>query len=382
MHDGPNEMQRYARQLILPEVGRAGQDKLAQARVLCIGAGGLGSPVLMYLASAGVGHLGIVEHDRVDLSNLQRQIIHGTPDVGRPKGESARDTIHRLNPAVDVVWHPERLNAANALSIIKGYDVVVDCTDNFAARFLTNDACVMLGKPNIYGAIFRFEGQASVFAPFRGGPCYRCLYPEPPPPGAAPSCAEAGVIGFMPGLVGCVQAAEAVKWILGVGSSLMGRLLVVDALSMKFRELKLRRDPNCPVCGARPTITTLQEESTVCATSRPDVCSAMHDDEVSVQDMKRALEDASLNILVVDVREPEEHAIAHVEGTRLLPLSQMAQRCQELDPAQTIYLHCKSGGRSMRTVQFLKQQGFKNVKSVRGGIDAWAQFVDPRVPRY
>lgn len=373
------ELKRYARHLILPEVGLEGQRKLRAARVLCLGAGGLGSPVALYLAAAGVGRLGLVDFDVVDLSNLQRQILHGTPDLGRPKVESAGDTLRRINPDVEVVTHPVRLSAANALDLIRDYDVVVDGTDNFTARYLANDACVFLRKPNVYGAVFRWEGQASFFAPHLGAPCYRCLYPEPPPPGAAPSCAEAGVVGVVPGLIGCIQAVETLKFLLGRGTSLMGRLLLVDTLHLRFKELRVQRDPGCPVCGERPTIRELREVAPGCdATPGP-----AHDgDEVSVEDMHRALSEPALGITVVDVREPAEWAIAQIDGTLKLPLSALPARVHELDPERTYYLHCKSGVRSLQAVAWLKQRGFRHVKSVRGGILAWAETYAPDLPRY
>lgn len=362
------ELRRYSRHLLLPGVGPGGQDRLRAARVLCVGAGGLGSPLLLYLAAAGVGRIGIVDFDRVDASNLQRQVVHGTPDVGRLKTESARDTIRRLNPNVEVTLFSEKLTAQNTLEILKPFDVVADGTDNFTSRYLVNDACVMLGKPNVYGAVFRFEGQISLFAPARGGPCYRCLFPEPPPPGAAPGCAEAGVLGVLPGIVGCLQAAEVLKWILGQGVSLAGRLLVFDALAMSFRELKVRRDPHCPVCGPNPTITRLVEVAPVCASQQN---TPMNTDEVSIQDLKTALADPDHAIRVMDVREPDEYQACRIDGVPLLPLSQLAQRHAEVDPGQPTYLFCKAGGRSLKAVQFLKQHGCANVKSVQGGITEW-----------
>lgn len=377
----PDEIRRYSRHLTLPEVGVAGQKKLRAASVLCIGAGGLGSPIAMYLAAAGIGKLGLVDFDAVEFSNLQRQIIHGTEDVGRPKTQSARETIQSLNPNVQVVLHEVRLTSANALEILAPYDVVIDGTDNFPTRYLTNDACVFLKKPNVYGAIFRFEGQASLFAPHLGGPCYRCLYPEPPPPGSVPSCAEGGVLGVLPGIIGCIQATEVIKLVLGVGNSLIGRLLLFNALEMKFRELKLRRDPKCPVCGENPTITKLVDYEQFCGgvlgTARPT-----NPDEVTVQELKRALDNPSLGIEVIDVREPDEYAISHIQGVPQIPLSSLAQRWTELDPAQEYYLHCKAGGRSLKAVQFLKEKGFQHVKSVKGGINAWAEEIDLRLPKY
>lgn len=372
------QLRRYSRHVILPEVGLEGQKKICAASVLCIGAGGLGSPLALYLAAAGVGKLGLVDFDAVELSNLQRQVLHGTPDVGRPKTQSARDALRRLNPDVEVVLHESRLTSANAFEIIRPYDVVVDGTDNFPTRYLTNDACVLLKKPNVYGSIFRFEGQASVFAPHLGGPCYRCLFPEPPPPGLVPSCAEGGVLGVLPGLIGTIQATEILKLIIQNGTSLLNRLLLYNALEMTFRELKLRRDPECPLCGEKPTITELIDYENFCGLNSH----AMHPDEVTVQQMKQALENPTLGIQVIDVREPHEHQIARVEGVPLLPLSQLVQRVDELDPEQAYYIHCKSGGRSLQAVQFLRQRGFKSLKSVQGGITAWSEQIDPRVPKY
>jgi len=377
-----DEIRRYSRHLILPEVGMAGQKKLRSTSVLCIGAGGLGSPIAMYIAAAGIGKIGIVDFDTVDYSNLQRQILHTDADVGRPKAESAKETINALNPHVEVVLHNTRLSSANALDIIRPYDIVVDGTDNFPTRYLTNDACVLLKKPNVYGSIFRFEGQASVFAPELGGPCYRCLYPEPPPPGMVPSCAEGGVLGVLPGIIGCIQATEIIKLALGKGESLVGRLLLFNALEMKFRELKLRRDPQCPVCGEHPTITELIDYEMFCGITAEPETSAMNPDEVTVQDMKRALDDPKSGIKVIDVREPDEYEIAHVEGAQLLPLGQLQARFTELDPNQQYYLHCHHGGRSMRALQFLRQQGFKYLKNVKGGISAWSDEIDHNVPKY
>jgi adenylyltransferase/sulfurtransferase len=323
-----------------------------------------------------------VDFDSVELSNLQRQVLHGTPDVGRPKTDSARDTIHRLNPGVEVVVHPRRLTSQNALKLLAAYDIVVDGTDNFPTRYLTNDACVFLKKPNVYGSIFRFEGQASLFAPHLGGPCYRCLYPEPPPPGLVPSCAEGGVLGVLPGVIGLIQATEVLKLALGVGTSLLNRLLLFDALQMSFRELKLRRDPNCPVCGSQPTITELIDYENFCGLRPAGANDSMHPDEVTVQDLKQALENPKLGIKVLDVREPDEYQLAHIEGVPLLPLSQLAQRFTELDPKQSYYIHCKAGGRSLKAVEFLRQHGFTSLKSVKGGIKAWSEQIDPSVPKY
>jgi len=374
------EISRYSRHLILPEVGMAGQKKLKATSVLCIGTGGLGSPISMYLAAAGIGKIGIVDFDVVDFSNLQRQIAHGTADVGRPKVDSGKETINSINPEVEVVVHETRLSADNVMEIMAPYDIVVDGTDNFPTRYLTNDACVLLKKPNVYGSIFRFEGQASVFAPELGGPCYRCLYPEPPPPGMVPSCAEGGVLGVLPGIVGCIQATEILKLALGKGSPLVNRLLLFNALDMKFRELKLRRDPKCPICGDNPTITELIDYEQFCGIGLEPDEPQQHPDEVTVQQMKEAL--AGTDIAVVDVREHDEAEIAKIDGVPMIPLSELMHRFTELDPNQTIYLHCKMGARSLKAVDLLKQQGFKYCKSVAGGINAWAEEIDPSVPRY
>jgi adenylyltransferase/sulfurtransferase len=377
-----DEIRRYSRHLILPEVGLSGQKKICSTSVLCIGAGGLGSPIAMYLAAAGIGRLGILDFDAVDFSNLQRQIIHGTKDVGRPKVESARETLQEINPNVEVVLHQTRISSENALDLIGQYDIVVDGTDNFPTRYLTNDACVLLKKPNVYGSIFRFEGQASVFAPHLGGPCYRCLYPEPPPPGMVPSCAEGGVLGVLPGIVGCIQATEILKLALGKGSSLIGRLLLFNALDMKFRELKLRPDPACPLCGEHPSITQLVDYEQFCGIALEPAQTGLSPDEVSVRDMKQALDNPKLGIRVVDVREADEYQIAHVEGVPLFPLSTLPEQFTQLDPNQQYYLHCKSGMRSLKALRFLKEQGFKHVKSVKGGITAWSDEIDARVPKY
>jgi len=376
------EIRRYSRHLILPEVGMAGQKRIRATSVLCIGAGGLGSPIAMYLAAAGVGRIGLVDFDTVDFSNLQRQIIHGTPDVGRPKSESARDTLKRINPEVDVVLHNVRLTSENAMEILRPYDIVVDGTDNFPTRYLTNDACVLLKKPNVYGSIFRFEGQASVFAPHLGGPCYRCLFPEPPPPGMVPSCAEGGVLGVLPGIIGCMQATEILKLALGKGTSLVGRLVLFNALDMKFKELRLRRDPQCPLCGDKPTIDGLIDYEFFCGVVPEPPDTGVHPDEVTVQDMKKALDNPALGIKIVDVREPDEYQIARVEGVPLFPLSTLPQKFTELDPNQQYYLHCKAGVRSLKALKFLREQGFKYLKSVKGGISAWSDEIDHNVPKY
>jgi len=376
------EIRRYSRHLILPEVGMAGQRRIRNTSVLCIGAGGLGSPIAMYLAAAGIGRMGIVDFDTVDYSNLQRQILHSEADVGLSKADSAKASIQALNPNVDVVLHKTRITAENALELIRPYDIVVDGTDNFPTRYLTNDACVLLNKPNVYGSIFRFEGQASVFAPHLGGPCYRCLYPEPPPPGMVPSCAEGGVLGVLPGIIGCIQATEILKLALNKGSSLIGRLMLFNALDMKFRELRLRKDPKCPLCGPNPSITALIDYEQFCGVVPEPLNPGQHPDEVTVQEMKKALDLPALGIRVLDVREADEYEIARVKGVPLFPLSNLPQRFTELDPNQQIYLHCKSGKRSMKALEFLRQQGFKYVKSVKGGISAWSDEIDHQVPKY
>ena len=376
------EIRRYSRHLILPEVGLAGQKKIKAASVLCIGAGGLGSPIAMYLAAAGIGKIGIVDFDTVDYSNLQRQILHTDTDVGRSKAESAKETIAGINPNVEVVIHNTAINSGNAFDLIRPYDIVVDGTDNFPTRYLTNDACVLLKKPNVYGSIFRFEGQASVFAPHLGGPCYRCLYPEPPPPGMVPSCAEGGVLGVLPGIVGCIQATEILKLAIGKGTSLIGRLVLFNALDMKFKELRLRRDPQCPICGDNATIKELIDYEQFCGIPTEPVNPASNPDEVTVQDMKKAMDDPKLGIKVIDVREPDEYQITHIAGVPLHPLSTLPQTFTNLDPNTQYYIHCKSGVRSMKALKFLQEQGFKYTKSVKGGINAWSDEIDHSVAKY
>jgi len=375
-----DEISRYSRHLIMPEVALDGQKKLKAAKVLTVGTGGLGSPLALYLAAAGVGTLGIVDFDVVDESNLQRQILHGTSDVGRPKVESARDRIEDINPNVNVVVHEEALTSENALDIFADYDVIVDGTDNFPTRYLVNDACVLLGKPNVYGSIFRFEGQASVFWA-EEGPCYRCLYPEPPPPGLVPSCAEGGVLGILPGAIGTIQATETVKLILGIGEPLIGRLMLYDALGMSFREMKLRKDPNCPVCGENPTVTELIDYQEFCGI--PQAAAAEQANgvpEISVTELKRKM-DAGENINVLDVREPHEYEVANI-GVRLVPLGELPQRLAEFDQNENFAIHCKTGGRSAKAVKLLQDAGFENVYNVKGGITAWSEEVDPSVPKY
>ncbi len=376
------DLARYSRHLILPEVGIEGQQKLKAARVLCVGTGGLGSPLALYLAAAGIGTLGLVDFDIVDASNLQRQIIHSTRDVGRSKLDSAAEKLLALNPTLNVVKHNARLTSANALDIFKDYDVVADGTDNFPTRYLVNDACVLMGKPNVYGSIFRFEGQASVFATSQG-PCYRCLYPEPPPPGMVPNCAEAGVLGILPGLVGVIQATEVIKLILGKGEPLIGRLLLVDALAMRFRELRLQRNHECPVCGDSPTLTHLIDYEQFCgvppqSTQEQTLMNGIP--QMTVQELKQR-RDAGEDVFVLDVREPYEYQIANIGGT-LIPQGQVPQRLDEIDRNREIVVQCRSGGRSQRIAEFLAQQGYPNVKNLSGGILAWADQIDPKVQKY
>jgi adenylyltransferase/sulfurtransferase len=380
----PQEVARYSRHLIMPEVGMDGQKRLKAASILLIGAGGLGSPLGLYLAAAGVGRIGIVDFDVVDFSNLQRQVLHGTPDVGRPKLQSAKDRLQAINPEVQIDLYETRLNSNNALSIIGPYDIVIDGTDNFPTRYLVNDACVLLKKPNVYGSIFRFDGQASVFYPPHG-PCYRCLYPEPPPPGEVPSCAEGGVLGILPGLIGCIQATEGVKLILGKGSTLIGRLLLYDALSMKFQEFKVRRNPKCPMCGDKPTITQLIDYEQFCGIRGQETASspaaAASDWEITVDELKKRL-DRNEKLFILDVRNPEEFQICRIPGSTLLPLPELPSRFKELNPDQEMIIHCKSGMRSLKATNFLRQQGFQKVKNLKGGILAWADRIDPSVPKY
>jgi sulfur-carrier protein adenylyltransferase/sulfurtransferase len=374
-----DEVLRYSRHLIMPEVGTEGQLKLKQARVLCVGAGGLGSPVTLYLAAAGVGTLGVIDFDVVDVSNLQRQIIHGSADVGRKKVESAAERVAVINPHVNVRRFDARLTSANALEFFREFDIVVDGTDNFATRYLVNDACVLTGKPNVYGSVFRFEGQASVFAA-KDGPCYRCLYPEPPPPGVVPSCAEGGVLGILPGLVGLIQATETIKLILAAGDALIGRLLLLDALAMRFRELKLRRSADCPICGDHPTISALIDYEQFCGSRGEEARLAGTIGNMTPEELKHRL-DAGDELFVLDVRDPHEYQICNLGG-HLIPLKDLPQRVSELDPSREIVVHCKMGGRSAKAVDFLKQSGFSNVHNLVGGINAWAERVDPKMPKY
>ena len=373
------EIQRYSRHLIMPEVGMTGQRKLKAASVLMIGAGGLGSPLGLYLAAAGIGRIGIVDFDVVDFTNLQRQIIHGTSWVGKPKLESARTRMLDLNPHIQVDTYDEPLSSANALELFAGYDVIVDGTDNFPTRYLVNDACVLTGKPNVYGSIFRFDGQASVFDAKRG-PCYRCLYPEPPPPGLVPSCAEGGVLGVLPGVIGTIQATETIKLIIGQGEPLIGRLLLYDALEMRFRELKLRKDPACPVCGEHPTVTELIDYEAFCGIAPEE--NLGQEWEITPKELQTRLSSGSNHLVLLDVREPVEWEIVRLPNAKLIPLGQVPERMNELDTADEIVVYCKVGGRSAAALQFLRQSGFRKVKNLRGGIDAWARQVDPAMPRY
>jgi len=391
-----DEIARYSRHLILPEVGMEGQQKLKAAKVLCIGTGGLGAPLAMYLAAAGVGTIGLVDFDVVDTSNLQRQIIHSTATVGMLKNDSAELMLKGLNPNLNVIKHNTMLTSANALDILKDYDVIADGTDNFQTRYLVNDACVILGKPNAYASIYRFEGQASVFGT-KEGPCYRCLYPEPPPPGLVPSCAEGGVLGILPGLLGVIQATETIKLILGIGEPLIGRLLLVDALGMNFRTLKLRKNPECPVCGPNPTVTELIDYDQFCGIEKPTSVGplevardkAVADlpvvdgiPQISVEALKRKL-DAHEDVFVLDVREPHEYQIVNI-GAPLIPVGELPNRVRELaaQKDREIVVHCKTGGRSQKAALALKQAGFTNVSNLTGGITAWADKIDPSLPKY
>ena len=375
-----DEILRYSRHLIMPEVGMEGQLKLKAAKVLCIGAGGLGSPLALYLGAAGVGTLGIVDFDVVDYTNLQRQIIHSTADVGRPKLDSAAEKLKAMNPFLNIRKFNTRLSSDNALELFKEFDIIADGTDNFPTRYLVNDACILLGKPNVYGSIFRFEGQVTVFG-MPDGPCYRCLYPEPPPPGLVPSCAEGGVLGVLPGIVGSIQAMETIKLILKSGDSLVGRLLLFDALGMKFRELKLRKNPNCPVCGTHPTITKLIDYYQFCGirgeeADAPD----LKVPEMLPTELKSRL-DKGDDIFILDVREPHEYQICNLKG-KLIPLGELPRRVHELDSSREIVAHCRSGKRSAEAVDFLKKAGFRKIHNLTGGILAWSDQVDPSVPKY
>jgi adenylyltransferase/sulfurtransferase len=374
------EVLRYSRHLIMPEVGMDGQLKLKQAKVLCIGTGGLGAPLGLYLAAAGVGRIGLVDFDVVDFTNLQRQVLFGTSDVGRPKIEAAAEHLRNLNPEIQIDTFETHLSSENALDILKDYDVIVDGTDNFPTRYLVNDACVLLGKPNVYGSIFRFEGQITVFG-HPGGPCYRCLYPEPPPPGLVPSCAEGGVLGVLPGIVGTIQAAETLKLIIGKGEPLVGRLLLFDALGMRFRELKLRKNPECPVCGESPTLTKLIDYAEFCGIRGEEApMPETTVPEVTPVELKARL-DRGDDLYILDVREPHEYQICNIKG-HLIPLGELPSRVNELDSSREIVAHCRSGKRSAEAVDFLRKSGFRKIWNLKGGILAWSDEVDPSVPKY
>lgn len=376
VHLSPGELRRYSRHLIMPEVTAEGQKRLKAARVLCIGAGGLGSPAALYLAAAGAGTLGLVDFDRVDITNLQRQILHGTKDIGRSKLESARDRLRDINPQIEIKSHECRFSSENAMQIVAEYDIVVDGSDNFATRYLSNDVCVFAQKSNVYGSVFRFEGQTTVFAPHLGGPCYRCLFPEPPPPESVPNCAQAGVLGVLPGIIGMLQAIETIKLILGIGEPLIGRLLHFDALKVQFRELKLRRDAQCPVCGDNPTIFAPIDYDQFCGVRETGAVPA-----ISVHELKRKM-DAGETFELIDVREPFEYEIARIGVAKLIPLGEIAARKDELQRKQLIVVHCHSGSRSAEAVRLLQQRGFTNVYNLEGGIDAWSDQIDSTVPKY
>lgn len=378
-----DEIARYSRHLIMPEVTLEGQKRLKAASILCIGAGGLGSPIALYLAAAGVGRIGLVDGDTVDFSNLQRQILHGTKDVGRKKLNSARDRLREVNPNVQVDLHDTFFTAANARQLAEPYDIIVDGTDNFPTRYCSNDVSVLLKKPNVYGSIFRFDGQCTVFAPHLGGPCYRCMFPEPPPPGMVPSCAEGGVLGVLPGIIGVMQAIEAVKLIMGIGDPLIGRLMQFDALKMKFKEFKLRRDPKCPVCGDNPTITELIDYEQFCGIPQAKAAEEeeAHVPAITAPELKAKF-DRKDDFVLLDVREPFEYDICRIPGSRLIPLGQLPSRMSELDSADEIVLQCKSGVRSARALKLLQEAGFAKLSNLEGGIMAWSDEVDPSVPKY
>jgi molybdopterin/thiamine biosynthesis adenylyltransferase/rhodanese-related sulfurtransferase len=378
-----DEIARYSRHLIMPEVTLEGQKRLKAASILCIGTGGLGSPVALYLAAAGIGRLGLVDFDIVDFSNLQRQILHGTDDVGRKKLNSAKDRIKAVNPNVQVDLHDLMFRSENAMQVVRDYDVVIDGTDNFPTRYLSNDVCVLTGKPNIYGSIFRFDGQCTVFAPHLGGPCYRCMFPEPPPPGMVPSCAEGGVLGVLPGIIGVIQAIEAIKLIMGIGDSLIGRLVSFDALKLRFKEFKIRKDPNCPICGDHPTIRELIDYDQFCGIPQADAEAAKELDvpTITATELKAKL-DRKDKFVLVDVREPYEYDICNISGSKLIPLGELPARLSELDSADEIVLHCKVGGRSAKALKILQDAGFRKLNNLQGGILAWSEKIDPSIPKY
>jgi molybdopterin/thiamine biosynthesis adenylyltransferase/rhodanese-related sulfurtransferase len=378
-----DEITRYSRHLIMPEVTMTGQRRLKAARVLCVGAGGLGSPAALYLAAAGVGTLGLIDSDQVDLTNLQRQILHGTKDVGREKLHSARDRLRDANPHVELVLHEARFRSENAIDVVQDYDIVVDGSDNFPTRYLSNDVCVFSRKPNIYGSVFRFDGQTTIFAPHLGGPCYRCLFPQPPPAGSVPSCAEAGVLGVLPGIIGLLQALETIKLIIGVGDSLIGRLLYFDALKVKFREFRVRRDPECPVCGENPTISAPIDYEEFCGVTAQAPVGDLAGEvpAITVHELKRKL-DARESFALIDVREPFEYEIARIDGAKLIPLGEIEARTNELEQNAEIIVHCHSGVRSAEAVRLLRRRGFVNACHLEGGIDAWSDEIDPNIPKY
>jgi len=378
-----DEIARYSRHLIMPEVTLDGQKRIKAASVLCIGTGGLGSPIALYLAAAGIGRLGLVDYDIVDFSNLQRQILHGTEDVGRKKLNSAKDRIKAINPNVQVDLHDMMFRSENAMQLVQDYDIVIDGTDNFPTRYLSNDVCVLTKKPNIYGSIFRFDGQCTVFAPHLGGPCYRCMFPEPPPPGMVPSCAEGGVLGVLPGMIGVMQAIEAIKLIIGIGDSLIGRLVSFDALKLRFKEFKIRKDPNCPICGDHPTIHELIDYDLFCGIPQADAEAAkeLEVPTITATELKTKI-DRKEKFVLVDVREPFEYDISRIPGSKLIPLGELPARLSELDSADDIVLHCKVGGRSAKALRILQEAGFRKLNNLQGGITAWSDEVDPSIPKY
>jgi sulfur-carrier protein adenylyltransferase/sulfurtransferase len=378
-----DEIARYSRHLIMPEVTLEGQKRLKAASILCIGTGGLGSPIALYLAAAGIGRLGLVDYDVVDFSNLQRQILHGTDDVGRKKLNSAKDRIKAVNPNVQVDLHDLVFRSENAMQLVRDYDIVIDGTDNFPTRYLSNDVCVLTKKPNVYGSIFRFDGQCTVFAPHLGGPCYRCMFPEPPPPGMVPSCAEGGVLGVLPGIIGVLQAIEAIKLIMGIGDSLIGRLVSFDALKLRFKEFKIRKDPNCPICGDHPTIHELIDYDQFCGIPQADAEAAKELDvpTITATELKKKI-DRKDKFVLVDVREPYEYDICNISGAKLIPLGELPARLSELDTADDIVLHCKMGGRSAKALKILQDAGFRKLSNLQGGILAWSEEVDPSIPKY
>jgi molybdopterin/thiamine biosynthesis adenylyltransferase/rhodanese-related sulfurtransferase len=378
-----DEIARYSRHLIMPEVTLDGQKRIKASSILCIGAGGLGSPIALYLAAAGIGRMGLVDYDIVDFSNLQRQILHGTDDVGRKKLNSARDRIKAVNPNVRVDLHDTLFRSENAMQLVQDYDIVIDGTDNFPTRYLSNDVCVLTKKPNIYGSIFRFDGQCTVFAPHLGGPCYRCMFPEPPPPGMVPSCAEGGVLGVLPGIIGVMQAIEAIKMIIGIGESLIGRLVSFDALQLRFKEFKIRRDPNCPICGDHPTIHELIDYDQFCGIPQADAEAAkeLEVPTITATELKAKI-DRKDQFVLVDVREPFEYDISRIPGSKLIPLGELPARLSELDSADDIVLHCKVGGRSAKALRILQEAGFRKLNNLQGGITAWSDDVDPTTPKY